>query len=311
VEREIFDFKILDECAVSAFYTQRYDKCFKLNAKLLQKMYDERLVKNMEFCLPALREKAIKYVNYNFSKPKTRYYGVTLTMTTCKRFDLFEQTINSIINNFKDLYMIERFICIDDNSSNEDRKKMLDKYPFFEFIFKRTDQKGHVASMNMLRKRLTDEDKYVIHLEDDFVFLVRRSYIAKTIRLLKDNPQVGQVLFNRNYAEVVSEYRIQGGKPIVNNKFMIHEHREKANHSISCEYWPHFSFRPSIIKKEVYDKVGVFNNVQHFEMDYAKRYVQQGYISAFHNRVDSIHIGKLTSEKNKDNAYSLNGVKQF
>ncbi len=310
LEKDIFDWKIFDECAVSAFYTQRFDECFKLNAKILQGRYDERLVQNMNFCVSHLRQKAVKYNPYTFKKPQQRIYGVTLTMTSCKRFDLFEQTVNSLINNVKDLYMVERFICIDDNSSKEDRIKMLDKYPFIEFQFKRPDQKGHVFSMNLIRKKLTDQDRFVFHLEDDFVFLIRRNYIGRSLQVLRDNPQVGQVLFNRNYAETVNQYSIQGGKPFGGGKFLVHEHREKRENSISCEYWPHFSFRPSIIRKEVFDRVGVFNSVPHFEMDYARRYVSLGYISAFHNRVDTLHIGKLTSEKG-DNAYSLNDVKQF
>jgi glycosyltransferase involved in cell wall biosynthesis len=313
VERDIFDLKILDECAVSAFYTQRFDVCFKLNGKLLQKFYDERLVKNMEFCVPPLRQKAIIYNNYNFVKPKNRYYGVTLTMTTCKRYDLFEQTVNSLLNNVKDLYMIERFICIDDNSSHEDRVKMMDKYPFFEFMFKKPNQKGHVVSMNMLKKKLTDEDKFIFHLEDDFVFLSKRNYIGKSVRILKDNPQLGQVLFNRNYAETLEQYRIGGGNPILGGKYLLHEYvpePAKRKQKISCEYWPHFSFRPSIIKKEVFDKVGDFVAVPHFEMAYANKYVEAGFVSCFHNRVDLLHIGKLTNQ-NGDNAYSLNDVKQF
>lgn len=313
VERSVFEFGILDECAVNAFYTQRFDKCYKLNAKLLQKTYDERLWKNMNFCIPTLRERAIVYNPYNFIKPLNRYYGVTLTMTSCKRYDLFEQTVNSLINNVKDIYMIERFICIDDNSSHEDRKKMLEKYPFIEFIFKKPEQKGHVESMNMILKKLNDKDKFIFHLEDDWVFLNRRNYIGNSIRLLKDNPKVGQVLFNRNYAENLDQYSIQGGKPILNGKFLIHEYepnQSKKKYSSSCEYWPHFSFRPSIIKREVLDIVGKFNKVNHFEMEYANRYVKEGFISVFHNRIDTLHIGKLVNQPG-DNAYSLNNVKQF
>jgi hypothetical protein len=209
--------------------------------------------------------------------------------------------------------MIERFICIDDNSSKEDRIKMLDNYPFIEFKFKRTDQKGHVSSMNMIRNLLTPEDKFIFHLEDDFVFLVRKNYIGKSLRILRDNETVGQVLFNRNYAEKVDDYSIEGGKLFGNNKYMVHEYEpdpSKRKNKISCEYWPHFSFRPGIVKKEVYDKVGPFNQVTHFERNYAERYVKLGYITAFHNRIDLLHIGKHTNQQG-DNAYSLNGVKQF
>lgn len=313
LEKDIFDMKIFDECAISAFYTSRFEECFKLNAKLLQRIHDDRLADNMNFCVEPLRAKATRKAQFNFVKPKSRVYGVTLTMTTCKRYDLFEQTVNSLLNNITDLYMVERFICIDDNSSTEDRKKMLDNFPFFEYRFKRTDQKGHVTSMNMIKKMMTPDDKFIFHLEDDFVFLCRRNYIGKSLRVLRDNPQVSQVLFARNYAETIKDYRIKGGKPFANNKFLIHEYIEKEEErdGRGCAYWPGFSFRPSIIRREALDKVGAFNSVNHFEMEYSHRMQKAGYISVFHNRVDLIHIGKLTSERDKPNAYILNGVKQF
>lgn len=311
VEKDIFDWKLRDECSISAFYTGRYMECFKLNSKLLQLFYDKRIVENMEFCLEPLKHQASQYIQYNFVKPKNRYYGVTLTMTTCKRYDLFEKTVNSLLQNVKDLYMVERFICIDDNSSHEDRNKMLKNYPFFEFVFKKKDQKGHVFSMNMLKKKLTEEDKYIFHLEDDWIFLTRRNYISNSIRVLLNNPVIGQVLFNRNYAETLKDYNIEGGKKIINNKYMVHEFNLPPKYKCSCEYWPHFSFRPSIIRREVLDKVGAFQSVPHFEMDYAKRYTSLGYVSCFHNRIDTLHIGKLTSDKNGQNAYTLNDVKQF
>ena len=39
-------------------------------------------------------------------------------MTTCKRFDLFEKTINSILNCF-DVENIDEWFLVDDNSSVE------------------------------------------------------------------------------------------------------------------------------------------------------------------------------------------------
>lgn len=314
LEKHVYDRQIFDECAISAFYTQRYQECFKLNTKLLRMGYDPRIVSNMNFCVEPLKELATRSASYNFTKPKTRYYGITLTITTCKRYDLFEKTINSLLNNVKDLYMVERFICIDDNSSKEDRLKMLNNYPFFEYLFKRPDQKGHSKSMNAIRHKLTDEDKYILHLEDDWVFLTRRNYITKAIRALKDNEQVGQIVFNKNYAEGITKYRPEGGKPFGNNKFLIHEYEPdpaKRKYRQTVEYWPNFSLNPSIIKKEVFDKVGAFNETaSHFEMEYAHRYTKAGYITVFTNRIDLLHIGKNIGEEGQ-NAYSLNGIKQF
>lgn len=313
VEKIIFDVHIKNEYASACFHLQKFTECFKSNSEILRYTITENLIKNQKLCSIPLRQFAIQPKTFKFTKPKTRYYGVTLTMTSCKRFDLFEQTVNSLLNNVKDLYMIERFICIDDNSSNEDRKKMLEKYPFFEYTFKKPEQKGHVSSMNLIKKKLTPEDRFIFHLEDDWVFLTRKNYIGESIRVLKDNDLLGQVLFNRNYAETVEDYVIEGGKPFHDDKFLLHEFEadpSKTKYKVSCEYWPHFSFRPSIFKKEVLDVVGNFENVKHFEMDYARRYVIKGFASVFHNRIDMMHIGKLVKQQG-ENAYSLNGISQF
>ena len=49
---------------------------------------------------------------------------VLLTMTTCKRFDLFEQTVNSILHHWTDLDQVDAWFCVDDNSSEEHKKQM-------------------------------------------------------------------------------------------------------------------------------------------------------------------------------------------
>jgi GR25 family glycosyltransferase involved in LPS biosynthesis len=48
-----------------------------------------------------------------------------------------------------------------------------------------------------------------------------------------------------------------------------------------------------------------------FERDYADKYYEKGYTSAFFNRVSCLHIGKLTSDKQGTNAYTLNEESQF
>ncbi len=79
-------------------------------------------------------------------------------------------------------------------------------------------------------------------------------------------------------------------------------------------YWPNFSFRPSLIRREVFDKVGPFEDIKHFELNYAGRYTAKNYKSVFFPSIVCIHIGRLTSEwqdKTKANAYTLNEVVQF
>jgi glycosyltransferase involved in cell wall biosynthesis len=78
--------------------------------------------------------------------------------------------LNSIL---KELDIIEKkhLHIIDDNSSENDRQFMKERYPFIRFIYKTPEQKGHPRSMNMLLKEI--KTPYVFNLEDDFEFFRR------------------------------------------------------------------------------------------------------------------------------------------
>ena len=272
-----------------------------------------------------------RYIFYNKEKvdqiisQKSDVPLVTMSITTCKRFDLFEKTINSFINCC-DIEKIDNWICVDDNSSEEDRKKMQNLYPFFTFIFKTPYQKGHVQSMNIIRSLA--KTPYLLHMEDDFKFFVKREYIKDALDVLSCNNKIGQCLFNKNYTETEDDIVVKGGEFFQTDKgfrYYIHEFVDtpekmrswiiKHGNSLSSNYWPHFSFRPSVIRTEIFKELGEFNvEAEHFELDYSRRYSSKGYISAFFEGLYCIHIGRLTSERNdssKINAYNLNNETQF
>ena len=241
--------------------------------------------------------------------------NILLTMTTCKRYDLFERTINSILSTWKDIDKVDYWFCVDDNSSDSDKCKMLSEYPFFYFYFKNRFEKGHMNSMNIIYNRLVElKPKYWIHIEDDFLFYDRDYYISKSIKGL-ELLNVNQILFNRNYGETIKDYMISGHIK-VDDEFCLHDY--KPNESLpysNCKYWPHYSFRPSLIDTEAILSLGDFNtNEDFFELAYAKKWTDRGYKSGFFNKMTCMHIGRLTSERNNKeilNAYNLNNVNQF
>ena len=61
---------------------------------------------------------------------------IFLSFTTCKRLDLFKQTINSILNHWGDYNKIEYWFCVDDNSSQQDRAFMQNTYPWIDYHMK-------------------------------------------------------------------------------------------------------------------------------------------------------------------------------
>ena len=242
---------------------------------------------------------------------------IIITFTTCKRFDLFKQTLNSLLNNWEDYNKIDYWFCVDDNSSKEDREKMKEQFPWIDYYMKDLNEKGHRKSMNIIWDKLnTLKPKYWIHMEDDFLFHRKMPYIKKGIEGLTKfkNENIKQILFNRNYAEIISEYGIKGHKKL-SDEFSIHDHNHEQHSYPNCHYWPHYSFRPAIIDVETILSLGNFDSEnQFFEMDYAKCWYNNGYASGFFNFITNKHIGRLTSERNdieKKNAYELNNEGQF
>jgi len=246
-------------------------------------------------------------------KNDSKKVNVFLSITTCKRLDLFKQTINSILNTWLDIDKVNYFFCVDDNSSKKDREYMKTNYSFFDYFFKKETDKGHRSSMNIIWVKLqTIKPKYWIHLEDDWLFFKEDNYVSKSIQILEnmESRNIKQILFNRNYAETYEGWNINGGVLIAPG---ILEHIKADNiPGPHCAYWPHYSFRPSMVLVETIMELGNYDTVNtFFERDYADNYYAKCYKSAFYNGICCQHIGKLTSDKSGTNAYTLNKLEQF
>ena len=244
-------------------------------------------------------------------------YEIFLSITTCKRYDLFVKTINSFMTCCKDIDKIDYFFCIDDNSSEDDRKNMIEQYPYFEYYFKNESEKGHLNSMNIIWNKLNElKPKYWLHMEDDWLFFKPFDYVTKSIQFLEKykKQNIHQILFNKNYAETIEDYDLVGGVKLEGDDYILHIKDEEGIVCRNCCYWPHYSFRPSMCLVETILNLGNFNSENtFFERDYADKYYEKGFKSAFYNEIVCIHIGRLTSERysNKKNAYQLNGESQF
>ncbi len=277
-------------------------------------------------CIPSIRDNYPTYpqsiIESIMNSKGKEPMRITFTMTTCKRLDLFVPTMNSFLRCCTDRHLIGRWIIVDDNSSDSDRKEMMRLYPFCEFIFKGPDEKGHPRSMNILRNMVSTP--YIFHMEDDWQFIHPAPYISMCMEVLDQNPRYGQCLINKNYSETEANL-IRGGLVKFTDKgmgYVEHQHFKNKDEldkyvrslgGSSVAYWPHYSFRPSLLHKHIWDMDRFREDPCHFEMVHAHKYVEAGYVSTFLPGTYSLHIGKLTSETTtqKANAYALNGVSQF
>lgn len=330
------NFDLLSTLINIAFMAQKYDIASEYLTKIWNFDYDDQgiktLLNNISIFIPFIKDNFIYYNSDKVKEITERLRNksdkplITFTITTCKRYDLFEKTINSFINCCQDIHRIDKWFLVDDNSSEEDRQKMREKYPFFQFYFKNISEKGHPQSMNIIRKNVTTP--FIFHMEDDWQFVFQKNYISNCLEVLSYSDTYGQCLINKNYGETERDINIIGGilqKTKSGLRYYEHEFckddeefkefYKKYGLGPNSAYWRHFSFRPSLMRKYIIDKLGEFNeNISHFEADYSHRYQHNGYISVFLEGINSIHIGRLTSEINdsdKINAYKLNNEKQF
>lgn len=327
--------EIKDEIGIMLYYINKYEDAYFtfqniLSLKGISEIRAKNIIFNQHFCIDNIKNKYIYYsakrILKILNRNKRSFPLVTVTITSCKRWNLFQNTVNSFINCCKDIDLIDEWICIDDNSSEEDRRLMKEFYPFINFYFKSQKEKGHPQSMNIIRNLV--RTPYIFHMEDDWQFFVRRNYISDCLDVLGQDNSIGQCLINKNYAEIASDINIKGGYFRTTSsglRYYIHEFVSTDNERNdfvkkygiggTCNYWPHYSLRPSLLRTQIYHEIGPYNEtVSHFEMEYSIRYIKKGYISAFLEGVYCIHIGRLTSElnnKDKPNAYDLNDEAQF
>ncbi len=327
-----------DEAAIAAYWTGEMQECFRLSWALLD---DDRLPENQrprvesnrDFAAASIATMTGAYpgviVQRLAHRPQRAPAGqrVTLTVTCGRRLDLFERTINSFLNCCRDIDLVGRFVCIDDNSSLRDRERMRSLYPFFEFIFKSDEEKGHAKSMNRLLDIVATP--YWLHLEDDWHFIVTTDYVARAMTMLEAEPDVAQVQFNRNFAETLGDRILVGGvlRRLAGSavRYLIHEHvpegaardefrRRFPPDALSNAWRPHFAIRPSLMRTDAVRAVGRFDESgPAFEQEFAVCYTAAGLRSAFFDTVTCMHTGHAgaNSDSAKPSVHSPNAVWQW
>jgi GR25 family glycosyltransferase involved in LPS biosynthesis len=253
----------------------------------------------------------------NRKKPESEK-NITITMTTCKRYDLFYNTICSFLNCCTDLHLVDEWLVVDDNSNEEDVLSMISDFPFIKYITKTEEQSGHAKSMNIILENTTTP--LIFHIEDDWNFITEKDYLTTCKNILEIDLKYGQALVNRGYGERGQCHDIYTGNmkfhPTKNIRYYEHAMDTPPVGLKNCSYWPHYSLRVGMTRRDVYDKVGTFNETEgcHFEMEYGKRYTSSGYTTVFMDSLYCYHTGRCTFERGdttKKNAYDLNGQSQF
>ena len=186
-------------------------------------------------------------------------------------------------------------------------------FPFFDYLMKGPDQRGHMQSMNLIWARLAQiKPTYWIHMEDDWLFFKQEAYVSRAIKVLDTykGQNVHQVVFNKNYGLMMEDMDRTGGRMLdPMTRLHIKMDQQPGRHA---GFWPHYSLQPSMCRTESILALGDYTTAnKFFERDYANKYFAKGYQTAFFEGIYSLHIGKQHWETEGQNAYVLNAESQF
>ena len=333
VDASSYRWRALDELAICASQLGNHQEAMSACHRLLTSPHlpfdqRERVLWNQTYSMKCLGFPQNIVRNHPEAVRSGPTADLTFTITTCRRRELFERTMDSFLENCLDHHLISRWICIDDASSYEDRQLMRERYPFFEFIYKDNDEVGHAKSMNRLLAEVTT--KYWLHFEDDWQTVKPGNYISHAMAVLDDNDSLIQCVLNRNYAEILDNYNIVGGHLVISQDqktvYRVHDFinpdsqefkslLEQNPGRLTNAYWPGFSLMPSLLRRSAFDSLGSFNpGAGHFERDMADRALKKRWLTACIDDLTMLNIGRLRIETNPEgplNAYQLLGVDQF
>lgn len=248
---------------------------------------------------------------------------ITLTITTSRRFNLFERTIKSFRERCLDFSCINKIFHFDDSSSEEERNQMKQRmeslFPGCEIetkYFERYDLgiRRHCEIINFLMMSLKRQSDFNFHLEDDW-FFEKDFSLTECIDFLKKNSDVAFVGVSqplRNFPNDIKPVIIDGfwkwyyddTREILSNLFIDSKMMELRNQEgYWCYYinWPYFGFRPGVwdVEKISHSEKINCESKSSFELQFAidlsKKYVS-------FNKLEAIctHIGEDVS------SYDLN-----
>ena len=334
VAADVYEWRALDELSVAAGLTGRsresYAACERLlSGSHLPESERPRVEANRDLAVPELLDETELYPHEIITRLTQRGAladpQITMTITSCRRPRLFELTVNSFLNCCTDIELIGRFVCVDNGSASTDLARIRELYPFFEIVKVDPDAHRHAGALNRILELVGSP--YWLQLEDDWHFFRKGPYLAEALAVLEAEPQLAQVAFNRSYAETLDDHHIAGSevrKTPAGLRYLLHEwvpmhgpswreHFEAlAPGQTTNAHWPHFTLRPSLIRRPELEQLGAFNEtLGDFELEFARRYEAAGLRTGFLDRICSIHTGRLTTQgqgEGAPSAYELLGA---
>jgi GR25 family glycosyltransferase involved in LPS biosynthesis len=224
-----------------------------------------------------LQPHSISSTNKSIQKYKKNAPTKILISCTCTDIQSFKDTIQSMMNQWKDIHIITDWVCIYENSIDINKIRI---YPWIEYI-----QRNDNSSMNLIWEKLNKlQPKYWIHI-GECIFYHSMAYVQPYLSVLDNNKyNIKQIMFNRNYGTKVNDLQIIGHIDTEIPNIVLHECKLESDNMEMRQYWPHYAIQPSICLVEPILQLGKFTTTPYFEYEYALQWHHSTYKTAFYNQ---------------------------
>jgi hypothetical protein len=231
---------------------------------------------------------------------------ITMTITSCRRYNLLERTLKSFFECCIDADCIEKIILIDDNSEPDDLHKINSLLrsigkPYL-LLHKSDALKGHIEALNILYDLIKTD--FLIHLEDDWEFKIKDTFITKAFSVMATDNSIKQVLFRVN-AEIMAVDQIKqntkDGIEYIKYNYVGQHARDKHNRPA----WSGWNLNPALWNYSAIKTLGKFvADKSNFEYFYSRQFWKMGFKTAYFTVNFCEHIGEGNS------SYKLNDTKK-
>lgn len=182
-----------------------------------------------------------------------------------ERFKIFKECLKSLELIASD----EIFIYALDNGSSQDVVDLLEKSPYISEVYRASENLFDNLAVHLLAKKANElKAKYVMHLEDDFLFYDNRNFLNSCIEILEINKDIcGYIRILKYDYENKDMYDKLSNHPnkdmanfqrhfnnISKNNLIWSEKNPWGNFDFYLTNWHWYNF-PNICRTDVFEKI--------------------------------------------------------
>ena len=203
---------------------------------------------------------------------------VTAVITSCGRFDLLEETLDSFFEF--NTYPIKKIIIIEDSTEGKKLEKLISKYKDKKQKFQLIVNEKRLGQLKSIDKAYREIDtKYIFHCEDDWKFF-KKGFIEKSIKLLEEDEKILIV-------------GLRSKKDFPENFFFDKDYVSKSGEHYYNVKGEIFTYNPALRRKKDMDLFGLHEKLenQRYEEVLSNFYKERGYKTVFFKEPAVEHIG--------------------